>query len=177
MHVWCDWVLGAQMMQGTENEADAEQRMRDVAERTVKTLAPFLIKDAEPNGWLVASLPSADADTWRRTEKHLDQLRIACSELVTCFKQEVYILNVMLAEVVRVKNAATERRDDVLFTPLMQRFFGKVIARALSPSPRPLTDAFVLLTLLKEDGASPPSRSLALLACMANGGDVLPRAC
>ena len=87
--------------QGTEDEHEAQQQLKSTAMRTVRTLSPFLIKDAEQNGWLVTTLSAADNDTWRRTEKHLEQLRIACIELTPdCFKQEVYILNVMLAEVV-----------------------------------------------------------------------------
>jgi len=115
-----------QLKQGMDDEPEARQLVNDVAERTVKTLAPLLIKEAEQNDWLVTTLPSADQDSWRRMEKHLHQLRNACSELVTCFKQEVYILNVMLAEVVRLKSVATERRDDSLFAPLHPRLFSKV---------------------------------------------------
>ena len=112
--------------QGTEDEHEAQQQLKSTAMRTVRTLSPFLIKDAEQNGWLVTTLSTADNDTWRRTEKHLEQLRIACIELTPdCFKQEVYILNVMLAEVVRVKNVLTEKRDDSLYFPLDSRLLSK----------------------------------------------------
>jgi hypothetical protein len=109
-----------------DDESEARQLLSDVAERTVKTLAPLLINDAEQNDWLVTTLPSADQDSWRRMEKHLHQLRNACSELPAYLKQEVYILNVMLAEVVRLRNVTAERRVDSLYAPLHPRFFSKV---------------------------------------------------
>jgi hypothetical protein len=109
-----------------DDESEARQLVNDVAERTVKTLAPHLINDAEQNDWLVTTLPSADQDSWRRMEKHLHQLRNACSELAAYFKQEVYILNVMLAEVVRLRNVTAERRVDSLYAPLHPRLFCKV---------------------------------------------------
>ena len=118
--------MRSQSKQGMDDESEARQLLSDVAERTVKTLAPLLINDAEQNDWLVTTLPSADQDSWRRMEKHLHQLRNACSELPAYLKQEVYILNVMLAEVVRLRNVTAERRVDSLYAPLHPRFFSKV---------------------------------------------------
>jgi len=53
-------------------------------------------------------------------------LRLACSHLEEYFKQEVYILNVMLAEVVRVKNIVAEKRDESLYVPVEARFVSKL---------------------------------------------------
>jgi len=60
------------------------------------------------------------------TFEKLFQLRLACSHLEECFKQEVYILNVMLAEVVRVKNIVAEKRDESLYVPIEARFVSKL---------------------------------------------------
>jgi hypothetical protein len=130
--------------QGQDDEQEAQQHLKSVAARTVRTLSPFLIRDAEQNDWLVKTLSSADKESWQRTEKHLDQLRNACSELPECFKQEVYVFNVLLAEVVRVKNILTERRDNSLFSPVDPRLlskgenaplFGKALSRTSNVLP------------------------------------------
>jgi len=60
---------------GKDDEKE-QQQVREVAARTVKTLAPLLIVDAERNGWIVTALSSADTDEWKRTEKHLEQVEI-----------------------------------------------------------------------------------------------------
>jgi len=106
--------------QGQDDEMELQQKVREIAERIVKTLAPLLIQDAEANSWLVTQALTASKAATARTEKHLEQLRKACSELAGCFKQELYILNVMLTQVVSAGSplALAERRDEGHYAPL-----------------------------------------------------------
>jgi hypothetical protein len=60
---------------------EAQELLNEINSRTVKMLAPVLISDAEQHGWLVTRLLPTDKCSWRRTERLLNQLRKACSEL------------------------------------------------------------------------------------------------
>ncbi len=68
-------------VESQQMQNEAQELLNEINSRTVKMLAPVLISDAEQHGWLVTGLLPTDKSSWRRTERLLNQLRKACSEL------------------------------------------------------------------------------------------------
>ena len=88
--------------------------IQETASRTISELQPFLIPPhAESSRWLICQVQCIDSSFNRRLHQ-VKQFCKACSQLPDKLREHIYVLNMVLAEALQVKDILNESSDDTL---------------------------------------------------------------